>query len=560
MEARRYAVAADHPDASQAGAEILAQGGNAVDAAVATSFALAVVRPESCGLGGGGFMLIHRPGAAPVALDYREQAPAGTQIDLYRDANGKLDPTRIQRGGLSVGIPGTVCGLLHAFDHYGSGRITRAQVLAPAMRLANRPLAVDGHLAESISDFIDACAKQPELQRRHRDLYASLVDENGKARTLVDRSDIAITLEAISDHGPDGFYKGPVAKSILRTIKEDGGVLTAADLASYRVREVRPIERTCFDHAILAMPPPSSGGAVIIEAMNVLQAIGLDKLRAAHAIESGAVTEAPSGVNARFGDYSHYLIEALKPAFADRANLLGDACPAVAADVARMIDPARGRVIANQIDVDHAAPWTRYNDGAMTGDDGGTSHLSVVDADGMAVACTESVNLEFGSRMLVPDTGIILNDTMDDFALDTTKPNAFGLRQSERNIVRAGSRPLSSMSPTIVLKDGDVRLVVGASGGPRIITSTLQVMLNVIVSDERVDNAVAVPRLHHQWLPDEVRVQPGFSHRLRRSLEHRGHVIESRKDIGHVQAIERLADGTLRAACDPGKGGRPAVE
>lgn len=560
IDARRYAVAADHVDASQAGAEILAQGGNAVDAAVATSFALAVVRPESCGLGGGGFMLIHRPGAAPIALDYREQAPARTQLDLYRDANGRLDPARIQRGGLSVGIPGTVRGLLHAFEHYGSGRLTLAQVMAPAMRIANCPLPVNTHLADSIDRFRKACADQPTLKKRHRELYHVLFEDDDRPRTHIDRSSIAITLEAIADRGAEGFYDGPIAKAMIRAAKADGGILSQADLSAYRVHEVRPIERTCFDHEVLAMPPPSSGGAVIIEALNILEAIGADKIRAAWAIEAGQPIDAAHGANVRFGDYTHDLIEAMKPPFADRAKRLGDSSPQVEADVARMIDPARARRIANRIDQDHAAPWTQYNEGAAASDDGGTSHFSIIDADGMAVACTESVNLLFGSRILVPDTGIILNDTMDDFALDTATPNAFGLRQSERNLVRAGARPLSSMSPTIVLKESEVRLVVGASGGPRIISSTLQTLLNVVVGESRVDDAVAAPRVHHQWLPDEVRVQPGISQRLRVALRNRGHTIEERADIGHVQAVERLADGKLRAACDPGKGGRPAGE
>ncbi|HPF41824.1 MAG TPA: gamma-glutamyltransferase family protein [Phycisphaerae bacterium] len=570
IDARRYAVAADHPDASAAGAEILAMGGNAVDAAVATSFALAVVRPESCGLGGGGFMLIHRKGMAPVGLDYREQAPAGIRRDLYRDANGNPDPMRIQRGGLSVGVPGTVRGLLHALEAYGSGRVTRAQIIAPAIRLANRALVVDAHLAESIESFREAAEKDPAIARRFRELRQALIDSDGRARTRVDRSSMAITLEAIADRGADGFCDGEIARNIVRAVRNDGGVMTREDLAAYRVREVTPLRGSYLGHDVIGMPPPSSGGAVILETLNILHALDDDRIRAAYDWDyiGNNRSSAPPGLSryavnlsdpeSMWGLYAHLLIESMKPAFADRATLLGDASPNVAADVAGMLDPARAKRIAEGIDERHAAPWTRYDKGSLAAIDGGTSHLSVIDADGMAVACTESVNLLFGSRILAPDTGVILNDTMDDFALDTTTPNAFGLRQSERNIVRAGARPLSSMSPTIVLKDGDVRLVVGASGGPRIITSTLQTLLHVVVGDRRVNDAVAEPRLHQQWLPDIVYVQPTMRDGVRAKLTQRGHTLKERKDIGHVQAIERLADGSLRAACDPMKGGRPA--
>lgn len=559
MDAQRYAVAADHADASGAGAEILAMGGNAVDAAVATSFALAVVRPESCGLGGGGFMLIHRPGESPVAIDYREAAPAATRLELYRNDAGQFDTALIQRGGLSVAIPGTVRGLLHALEKYGSGRVSRAQVIAPAIRLANVSLDANLHLAESIKAFREACHANPEIRKRYSALHANLLDESGSARRQIDRRDLATTLAAIAERGADGFYTGPIAQQMIDAIRTDRGVMTLADLATYDVREVRPIQRSCFDHSILAMPPPSSGGAVIIEALNILKGLGREPLQSAHALDLGLPLVSPGG-NARFGDYTHYLIEAMKPAFADRAQLLGDTSPAVTADVARMLDANRARRIAQGIDTGRAAPWTRYNIDTTITEDAGTSHLSVIDANGMAVGCTESINLVFGSRILVPQTGVILNNTMDDFALDTSTPNAFGLRQSERNLARAGARPLSSMSPTIVLKDGDVRLVVGASGGPRIITSTLQTLLHVILADMPVADAVAAPRVHHQWLPDVVRVQSQVSQRMRDVLRQRGHEIEEYRPIGHVQAVERLADGALRAACDPDKGGRPAGE
>lgn len=569
IDASRYAVAADRADASQAGAQILAQGGNAVDAAVATAFALAVVRPESCGLGGGGFMLIHRPGDSPIALDYREQAPADTRLALYRDANNRLDPARIRRGGLSVGIPGTVRGLLHAFDNYGSGNITREQVLAPAIRLAMQPLVADAHLSDAIEAFRKSCSEQPDNRRRFAGLSLAILTDDAVGRTRIDRSDMVSTLRAIAEHGAEGFYEGGIAQRIVDTVRSDGGVMSRTDLADYRVRELTPIQCSCFGYDVLGMPPPSSGGAVIGETLHILESFNESGLREAYQrdyidrdVPEAALCAQP-GTSSHVqhvqpGEYVHLLVESMKPAFADRAALLGDASPEVSASVARMLNASRARRIAESIDVRRAAAWTQYHESVMVGDDGGTSHLSVIDTNGMAVACTESVNLLFGSRLLVPGTGVILNDTMDDFSLDTSTPNAFGLRQSERNIVRAGARPLSSMSPTIMLKDGDVRLVVGASGGPRIITSTLQTMLHVMVGDRRVDDAVAAPRVHNQWLPDLVYVQPGVSAALRDSLRRRGHTLKESKTIGHVQAVERVPDGRLRAACDPDKGGRPA--
>jgi len=528
-------VAADHPDASRAGLAILRRGGNAVDAAVATSFALAVVRPESCGLGGGGFMVIHRPGADPVALDYREQAPVASNIDLYRDENGEFVPERIRRGALAVGIPGTVRGLCYAHEKYGSGKMTLAEILEPARKLAWRYVVADAHLRAAI-DKVLTREQQDPVAPNEAELIDSVAFIGTEKQVAYLPMSIANVFDKLAAEGADGFYHGPIADDIVATLKQFGGVMTHADLANYQVREFTPLQFDAFGYQCLAMPPPSSGGGAIGEVFNVLSALGVQP---GHNIDK------------------HLIVESLRAAFADRAQFLGDRSPAVLNDVQRMLDTERATELAQRINRDSASATSTWGNVAIT-DDGGTSHLSVIDRNGMAVACTESVNLEFGSRIRVANWGFVLNNTLDDFALDTTTRNAFGLRQSERNLLRPGARPLSSMSPLIVLKDGKVRLVAGASGGPRIISSTLQTALNVLVEGQSVSDAVAAPRLHHQWLPEKLYVQPFQDVEMLIDLRRKGHTLQTRRDIGHVQAIERLPDGTLRAACDPLKGGRPA--
>ena len=530
-------VAADHPDASRAGLAILQRGGNAVDAAVATSFALAVVRPESCGLGGGGFMVIHRPGLSPVALDYREQAPAALNINLFRDENGILVPERIRRGALSVGIPGTVRGLCYAHEKYGSGKLTLAEVMEPARQLAANWVIADEHLLAAIKGFL-ARKEQGAIAPFEENLLQAIGFLGNEKRSVVLQMPLVRVIDQIANKGPGAFYRGDIADEIVSTIRRFGGVMSHADLANYNVREFTPLQFDAFGYQYLAMPPPSSGGAVIGAAFNLLAALGL---------------QPGQPVN------DHLLAETLKVAFADRAQFLGDRSPAVLRDVERMLDAERAQELARRINPKRASPASAWGNIATT-NDGGTSHHSVIDRHGMAVACTESINLEFGSRIRIPGYGIVLNNTLDDFALDTTTPNAFGLRQSERNLLRPGARPLSSMSPLIVLKDGKVRLVAGASGGPRIISSTLQTALRVLIENKPIAEAVATPRLHHQWLPEKLYVQPFRPVDQLNALRRYGHTLQTRRDIGHVQAIERLPDGTLRAACDPLKGGRPAGE
>ena len=533
----RAAVAADHPAAADAGAEVLRAGGNAVDAAAATSLALSVVRPYSCGLGGGGFLVFWDAAAgAAHALDYRERAPAAARRDMFAG-----DPDAARRGGKAVAVPGTVAGL-HA-AHAKWGVLPWAAVCAPAVRLAETGVPLDAHDRERRARFLDLLNWDPALRARFaafRDLYlfGGTLPAQGERRP----SPQAGLLARIAASGPSAFYEGPAAADLARAVRDAGGVLTEADLAAYRPRFVEPLRGRFDGHDIVVMPPPSSGGVVILETLNVLEALET---------RSGRLRlDAPAG--------RHLFVEALKHAFADRAAFLGD--PYVAAlngdplPTARLTSPEYAAALADRIDPTRTFPPAHYGRVAAAAD-GGTSHLSVIDAAGNAVACTETINLEFGSLVVVPETGVVLNDEMDDFAAVPDEPNAFGLIQSEANAVGPGRVPLSSMSPTVVLRDGRAVLAVGASGGPKIITATLQVMLNRLRGGMTPADAVAAPRLHHQWVPDRVGAEPGLFAAARRDLEPLGHAVREVDGVGVAQAVAREPGGTLSAAADPRKGG-----
>lgn len=553
------ALAADHPLASEAGARMLFLGGNAVDAAVATSFTLSVVRPQSCGIGGGGFMVIYLPddpihGRVLTAINYRETAPAGAAPDMFETTDL---PHASIRSGLAVAVPGTVAGLLYALDRYGT--LDRATVLQPAIDAACGGFQADASYVSAVNAVRDKLtddrrAARPALWRTL--LHEGEMHEGDTVRNLQQ----AGTLAAIAEKGHDGFYTGRIADQIVGSCAEAGGILTLADLRGYQPVEVEPLRFT-FDHkTILAMPPPSSGGVTMCEALGIAERLGYAGLG------TPSLRPVSPGLDA------HLLVESLKHAFADRAEWLAD--PAFC-DVPtdRLISGPYLDTRAGIIDPDHTLPPGMY--GTRNGDttrplpqDHGTSHLSVIDQWGGAVACTETINLEFGSMIPAEGAGFCLNNEMDDFTTVRGEPNAFGLVQSDRNLPEPGKRPLSSMSPTIVLDaDGQVVAVAGASGGPRIITGTMQVLLNALVRGMPAAEAVAAPRLHHQWMPDEVSLEPplqaGNPHEtptagaIREALTSRGHTLGAIDSDGVVQLIVRDATG-LHAACDPRKGGRPA--
>jgi len=534
-------VAADHPDASRAGAEILAQGGNAVDAAVATSFALSVVRPYSCGIGGGGFMVIYLPddpthGTVSTAINYRETAPGAVGSDYYEKLD---DPLTSQFGGRAVAVPGTVAGLLTALDRYGT--LDRATVLAPAIRLAEHGYTIDEHRMGAVEAVSERLHKHGWESR-----FAPLAQRflhgvhEGDLATNPEQAEV---LRRIAEFGRDGFYAGETAEAIIDAVRADGGDLSLDDLANYEPVEVEPLRFEIDGRTFLAMPPPSSGGITMAQALTIreLASERLDPFTP--------------------GERAHILVESLKHAFADRARWLGD--PAfVAVPVAALLDPAYLAHRAAMINPDRTFPPERYapDEPVAPIEDSGTSHFCVVDRFGGAVACTETINLRFGSLVCPPTLGFALNDEMDDFTTRPGEPNAFGLVQSERNLPEPGKRPLSSMSPTIVLDDdGEVLALAGASGGPRIITGTLQVLLDVLEADMGAVEAVSVPRLHHQWLPDAVYYEPAYDADVLLALHARGHELRQRPTVGECQLIRRSRDGRgWEAASDPRKGGQPA--
>jgi len=537
------AVACDHPAASEAGLAMLRQGGNAVDAAVAASFTLSVVRPYSCGIGGGGFMLIFIPsddtgrGPRTVALNYRETAPAAVGSDYYENIEA---PAASRDGPHAVGVPGTVAGLLHALDTFGS--LSHRAVLAPAIAAAENGFPADRHYVRIVGETARRLAANPPLRQTSFYLWLQLC-HSGKVSVgeRISNPRQAEALRLIAAEGADAFYRGEIAHAIVDAVQAHGGRLTFEDLAGYRPAVVEPLRGRFRGYEVLAMPPPSSGGIALLQILGIVERLEINA----------------DGTPHNSASYVHLVVEAFKHAFADRARHLAD--PAfVDVPVARLLDDAYLDRLAASIRPDRTLDPAACGYGVQLPPDGGTSHLSVIDAAGMAVACTETINLSFGSLVEVPGFGFALNNEMDDFTTRPGEANAFGLQQSDRNLPQPGKRPLSSMSPTIILRDGRVHLVVGASGGPRIITGVTQCILNCVMFDMSPEDALAAPRFHHQWIPDMLLVEDAWSgdHALA-VLRELGHEIGRRPDVGVVQVIGVLDDG-LHPACDPRKGGRPA--
>lgn len=538
------AVAADHPIASKAGLEILRAGGNAVDAAVATSFALSVVRPQSCGIGGGGFMIIHlrddpRHGTITTAINYREQAPAAVGPDYFEKTK---DQNASTHGGKAVGVPGTVAGLLYALEKYGT--LDRKNVLAPAIRAAEQGFTADQHYVDSAKEALEWLDKQPGRRARFAEFHSQfLLSGSVRPGSLVQLPDQAKALREIAERGADAFVTGPIADALVRVVRGDKGSLTRDDLGAFKVVETAPLKADFLGNSLYMMPPPSSGGIVITQALEMLE-LRRDEIRR---------------LNHNSAPYIHLVTEAMKHAFADRARWMGD--PAfVDVPIDRLLAPSYIRARAALFNPARTLKPEQYGTSPQLPEDHGTSHLSVVDARGNAVACTETINLIFGSYLVVPGYGFILNNEMDDFLTRRGEKNAFGLEQSERNLPAPGKRPLSSMSPIIGTNKDGVMLVAGASGGPRIISSTLEVALNVLVFDKAAGEAVSLPRFHHQWMPDLLGLEAGLrSGTAEKELVSLGHRTEEKPMVGTVQLIRRARSGAGWEACsDPRKGGSPA--
>lgn len=529
---RNGMVAAEHRLAAEAGVGILQRGGNAVDAAVATALAVGVVNPTSCGIGGGGFMLTFDRASGRVrALDYRESAPAAATRDMFvRD--GKAVPALSVRGGLAVAVPGEIAGLFAALRR--SGTLPFAEVAAPAIALARDGFAIEPHLAKAIERQLDAI-------RGDAALAAILLHADGtplRAGETLRQPGLAGTLERIAQDGPSAFYSGAVATAIVDSVRAAGGIMTSADLAAYRPVWRRPLDAEFAGYDVYGMPPPSSGGGVMITVLNMLRGDDLP------ALEHNSPT------------YLHLLSEALQFGFADRAAMYGDP-DFVRMPLGSLLSPARGTQLRHRSSAATTFSPAYYGTHTLQ-PDAGTSHLSVVDGDGNAVACTTSINTTFGASLVAGDTGILLNNTMDDFSAQPGVPNAYGLVGSEANAIAPRKRPLSSMSPTIVTRGGQVVAVAGGSGGPFIISGTLQVLLNALVFGYGAEAAVAAPRIHGQWLPPYLMIEPGIGPNERWALRRIGHRDVDAPSAAAVQLVLRAPDGQLEGAADPRKGGAAA--
>lgn len=537
-------VAADHPAASEAGARILRQGGNVVDAAVATSFALSVVRPASCGIGGGGFMVIwDAKEQRSVAIDYRERAPSRANPELFFGAvDAGLEEPLTVRGGLASGIPGTVSGLCLACEKYGTLPI--AVLVQPAIELCREGVEIDEHDQEVQASTLVKLAKHDRYRTRFAGLLSGYLND-GQPWKKGDRffSPQLKTLELIALRGASGFYDGVVANAVVAAAAEESGVLSASDLANYEPTERAVLGADFHGHRLIAMPPPSSGGVALLQTLKTLEA--WESLNGKTLRDLGHNDEA----------YVHLVAEALKHAFADRAEFLADTDFAEV-PIARMLSAEYALQIAERIQPDSTLPPEEYGR-FFSQPDSGTSHFSVMDAAGNAVACTETINLTFGSFVVVPEYGVLLNNQMDDFAAQPGQPNAFGLIQSEANAIAPGKKPLSSMTPTIVIQDGRAVYACGASGGPRIITATLQSVLNHTVFGMPPDQAVTAPRFHHQWSPNELLLEPALMQTIGDSLTAKGHDTKRSSSLAATQAAA-FSGEKLFGGSDPRKHGTPA--
>ncbi len=514
--------------ATEAAVSVLAEGGHAADAAITAALVLAVTEPYSSGLGGGGFVVGYdRASGECFTLDCRETAPAAATADMFLGPDGQADPALSRTGALSVAVPGLVRGLWDL--HQRHGRMPWARLVQPAHDLAH-----DGFPATEM--LVHRLRNHHRRQRLDAAFQKVFLPDGEFPRVgeLVRQTDLARTLAAIADAGPAAFYDGPVAAAMVASVEAGGGGLALADLAGYRSVWRDPIQGTYRGLDVVSMPPPSSGGVHIVQMLNILEPFDL--------------------AGAGYGSAAawHPILEAMKFAFADRSRFLGDP-DFVDVPVARLTGRAHADSQRARIHADHAVPPASIEGAPRGPESEHTSHLSVVDPEGNAMAATLTINLNFGAGMIADGTGVILNDEMDDFAAAPGTPNAFGLIQGKRNAVGPHRRPLSSMTPTIVLDGDDVFMVAGSPGGSKIITSTLQAILHVIDFGMDARQAVSVPRVHHQWSPETGWYEHfGMAPEVRRDLERRGHTLTARSPMGNVQLIVRDREAAVwTGASDP---------
>jgi gamma-glutamyltranspeptidase/glutathione hydrolase len=521
-------VSSQNAHASEVGAQVLADGGNAVDAAVAVGFALAVTLPRAGNLGGGGFMLVHDAGSGEtVAIDYREAAPRGARRDMFLDADGNVDQEKARFSHLSAGVPGTVAGLWRAHQDYG--RLPWKRLVEPAVRLARDGFEVSYDLAELLASRKERMCR---FEAACRYFYKPGGDPYEPGERLM-QPDLADTLQIIAEKGPDAFYRGEIADKIVAEMQRGGGLVDAESLAGYEAVVRDPARGTYRGYEVLTMPPPSSGGIHIVQMLNIL--------------ENFPVAEFGSGS----ADAIHVLAETARLAYADRSRHLGDPdFYDVPADW--LMSKAYARKLAASIDMKRARPSSEVAPGVPPAyESPDTTHFSVMDRDGNVVSNTTTLNFSFGSGIAVAGAGFLLNNEMDDFSAKAGVPNAFGLLGGEANEIESSKRPLSSMTPVIVLDDGEAWFATGSPGGSRIITTVLQMVVNVIDHGMNIAEAEAAPRMHHQWLPDVLQLESGISPDTIRLLEARGHEIAATQwSMGSLQTVA-FKDGVFRGSSDP---------
>ena len=501
--------------ASEVGAQILKDGGNAVDAAVATGLALAVVLPRAGNLGGGGFMIVHlKDKNETITIDYREKAPAGAYRDLFLDEEGNYDKKKAQFSLLSAGVPGSVAGFHHALVNYGT--LSWEEILKPAIRLAEEGFEIPHDLANTLASkryrarlsSNEAAAKV--FYKEDKSLYA--------AGEILIQKDLARTLKLLSELGPDTFYKGEIAELIVKEMEKNGGLITLQDLKNYNIVEREPLVGDYKDYKIVSMPPSSSGGTHLIQMLNMLEEFPIKEMGFGSA------------------ESIHILAEVMKRAYADRSKYLGDT------DFYKVPSSLTSKEYAKSLNVFISGDKLTPSDEVSPGnpypyESPDTTHFSVMDSLGNAVSNTYTLNFSYGSGMMIPGTGMLINNEMDDFSSKPGTFNGYGLLGSEANAIEGNKRPLSSMTPTIIFKNNEPYMVFGSPGGSRIITTVLQVALNVIDHDMNIAQAVHSPRIHHQWLPEVLMIESGFGADTERLLNEKGYKLYPSTTMGSVQAI-----------------------
>ncbi len=530
-------VVAQEELAARIGVDILAKGGNAIDAAVAVGFALAVTYPPAGNIGGGGFMVIHLADGRNTSIDYRERAPQAIDAKSFLDEFGNADPQKSRDSALAIGVPGTVAGLALAEQKYGSEKFSLAELIAPAISLARNGITIGYATVGTLSNARARLSYWPASAKIFLKADGSVL---GPGDRLV-QEDLATTLDTIAREGPHGFYEGAIAQKVAAAVQAAGGVMTPDDLKEYQAIERMPVRGSYRGYDVVSMAPPSSGGVGLIEMLNILEGYDLGGVARANPAQA-----------------LHLVIEAMKRAYADRALFLGDP-DRVANPVALLTSKNYAAGWRAGIDPVRATTAADIRAGAVAQPEGrNTTHFSVVDRFGNAVANTYTLNFNYGVGLVAGGTGVLLNNELDDFAAKPFVPNAFGLVGAEANAPGPGKRPLSSMTPTIVLKDGKPFLITGSPGGSRIITTVLQIIINVIDRSMAMAAAVAAPRIHNQWMPDQVYAEPGISDEVIATLQARGDKVVPQGAFTSANSIMVTPDAFVGAA-DPRTPGALAV-